>query len=1210
MKNLFVKFSQLFIIAAIVAVSTSLAPQVAQATTVSSTINVPTTLYYYGTQFNGVTGWGQALSNAYAQINYGVNVFDAGSGATINSGDTVTVGQNIVFQFYQHTPSDAYWNGTGFSNDSPYGSWTSGGYSPPMDSSGNVDCKVNDYLNKSGLFKVYIPLIVKNPTESLTGTSGMSCSAPVDYGAYGVQENCTITSPGAISPTFNFGATQGQFYYRWVNTDSSAGNFGDCNGNNTPLGSTNASGNTYVLPVPAKSVPFSLTAVSNNNNPNAPTITGPTTGTTGTAYTFNVHATDPDGDTIDYGLDSTKNGSVDAYLPLWGWVASGTIEPWTHTWNTPGTYSFQALTRDVNGGSSGWGPAHTIVISDPPPPPAVPTLTCPASVQSGDAPTLTWSSTNATSCTGTGFSTGGATSGSDVASTITTAHNYSISCTGPGGTGTDSCTVAVVKPTGWITASPNPCIIARGATTCTTNISWNTTGSTNAQVWIKPNPGSSLYTNNGGDLDFGNATPGYTNDAAPWIPASPDYVDFNLYDYTSGTRGALLDTVRVTGNVTSPMPTPTITGPTVGKVGTVYNFTVDSVYSDARDPYTHTALRPTQSPKDIFSKLLTLFSPSRVFAQTSSSPTIRYGIDSDGNGSSVPNLWLPQGTGTTTTYVAGGTAEPWSNKWNTTGTATFRAVIEDSTGARSVWATHTIVISGTPDLTAATGPAISASAGQTATLSGTVNNVGTDTTGASFKANLVVFAADKTTVVDNNVVTVSTMGAGGSQAVSSQSFTFPSTGTYYYQLRADSDASGAGTIAESNENNNWGGFSAITVTAPDLTPGTAPTVTVTVGQAVTVTGTAKNIGDGSTVTGFNDMFVTNLNAQGTAWNTLQTATPASPALQPGGTSSFSTTFPASNFPTAGNYPYSYCSDYDSGWNQSIVESNENNNCVSGMIVVNPTPITGTCDVSPTSGYAGQPYTWTAANIAGGVGGYTYSWSGTDNLSGTGKSAKITYLTAGTKTASVVVSSGSQSTTIDCATSPTGGSGGTIIIQSCTPTLTAPSPDPVDLGATTNIPWSVPSASCPTSCVFSDTHAVSGTSGTYAATPPKPTAPGTTDSYSLTCGTFTSNVVSVTVNVPKANISVLRDRVRKGDPTTVNWTSSDVDTCQITRSPTAATWPKNVTANASTHQANGSAASGVITTQTTFTITCVNNAGGGASDTAKAVVNVVPDFQEF
>src|SRR5450759_1155476 len=66
----------------------------------------------------------------------------------------------------------------------------------------------------------------------------------------------------------------------------------------------------------------------------------------------------------------------------------------------------------------------------------------PTAITAGQSPTLTWSSTNATSCTGTGFSTGNATAGSvTVTPSITT--SYSVSCTGSGGTATASATVGV-----------------------------------------------------------------------------------------------------------------------------------------------------------------------------------------------------------------------------------------------------------------------------------------------------------------------------------------------------------------------------------------------------------------------------------------------------------------------------------------------------------------------------------------------------------------------------------------------------------------------------------------------------------------------------------------------------------------------------------------------------------------------------------------------
>jgi hypothetical protein len=52
------------------------------------------------------------------------------------------------------------------------------------------------------------------------------------------------------------------------------------------------------------------------------------------------------------------------------------------------------------------------------------------SITSGSSTTLRWSSTNATSCAGTGFATGNATSGSVSTGTLTTTTTYSVICSG------------------------------------------------------------------------------------------------------------------------------------------------------------------------------------------------------------------------------------------------------------------------------------------------------------------------------------------------------------------------------------------------------------------------------------------------------------------------------------------------------------------------------------------------------------------------------------------------------------------------------------------------------------------------------------------------------------------------------------------------------------------------------------------------------------
>jgi hypothetical protein len=62
-----------------------------------------------------------------------------------------------------------------------------------------------------------------------------------------------------------------------------------------------------------------------------------------------------------------------------------------------------------------------------------------------------------------------------------------------------------------------------------------------------------------------------------------------------------------------------------------------------------------------------------------------------------------------------------------------------------------------------------------------------------------------------------------------------------------------------------------------------------------------------------------------------------------------------------------------------------------------------CYADPTTATANQPVTWTA-EVTGGVAPYTYSWTGSDGLSGTGSSVTQYYSTSGSKNAIVAVTS--------------------------------------------------------------------------------------------------------------------------------------------------------------------------------------------------------------
>ncbi len=91
-------------------------------------------------------------------------------------------------------------------------------------------------------------------------------------------------------------------------------------------------------------------------------------------------------------------------------------------------------------------------------PPTVPTVVLtasPSSVSANSSSTLTWSTTNATSCTASGGWSGPQNqNGSAPTGPLAATSNYTLSCTGPGGSGSAAVTVTVTSVTG-VTVSPS-----------------------------------------------------------------------------------------------------------------------------------------------------------------------------------------------------------------------------------------------------------------------------------------------------------------------------------------------------------------------------------------------------------------------------------------------------------------------------------------------------------------------------------------------------------------------------------------------------------------------------------------------------------------------------------------------------------------------------------------------------------------------------------
>ncbi len=103
-----------------------------------------------------------------------------------------------------------------------------------------------------------------------------------------------------------------------------------------------------------------------NTPPNAPTISGPTTGYPNTSYTYTFTATDPQGDQIRYGIDWNMDGTAEEWLPAGvSYVNSGTSRSTSYSWTTTGEKTFRALTQDYPGSNSGWT-NYTVNISAAP----------------------------------------------------------------------------------------------------------------------------------------------------------------------------------------------------------------------------------------------------------------------------------------------------------------------------------------------------------------------------------------------------------------------------------------------------------------------------------------------------------------------------------------------------------------------------------------------------------------------------------------------------------------------------------------------------------------------------------------------------------------------------------------------------------------------------------------------------------------------------
>ena len=124
----------------------------------------------------------------------------------------------------------------------------------------------------------------------------------------------------------------------------------------------------------------------------------------------------------------------------------------------------------------------------------------------GGSATLTWSSTNATSCTASGGWSGGlATSGSQSTGALSKNATFTLSCTGSGGTSQPATVSIVAAPLPTAALSANPTVVPAGsasmlmwsstsATSCTATGGWTGTLATSGTQTIGPVTAPTTYT--------------------------------------------------------------------------------------------------------------------------------------------------------------------------------------------------------------------------------------------------------------------------------------------------------------------------------------------------------------------------------------------------------------------------------------------------------------------------------------------------------------------------------------------------------------------------------------------------------------------------------------------------------------------------------------------------------------------------------------------
>jgi len=234
-----------------------------------------------------------------------------------------------------------------------------------------------------------------------------------------------------------------------------------------------------------------------------------------------------------------------------GWSGSLALSGSQSTGVLAATTTF-SLTCTGAGGSA--GSSATVTVNAPTP--TVTLTASPTSLSSGASATLTWSSTNATSCVGSGGWSGSiATSGSQSTGALSTTTTYQLGCSGPGGTAQASAKVTVIP------ASATAALVQHVSSS---NVRDNSFGSPYCYYFQLPDPTTAGNAVIVGFTYQGNPTPSVSDDKGNSYTLAERYYDSSdgqsvgiaaAFNVTAGARALSLCFSSNPGGYVQPMAT-------------------------------------------------------------------------------------------------------------------------------------------------------------------------------------------------------------------------------------------------------------------------------------------------------------------------------------------------------------------------------------------------------------------------------------------------------------------------------------------------------------------------------------------------------------------------------------------------------------------------------------------------------------------------------